>query len=94
MSDPKIIRLELTIGEGEGRYTKIAEIDNRKVPLKVMMDIETAQESGKWTPLYRAYGRMFGLTLEEMGEMTNEQFTEITAAFQQAVKEQTAIPNG
>lgn len=89
-----VFRLTITIGKGEAQRTREITIDPDDVPLGVLEDLETAQETRAWKDIRTAIGGFLELTDEEFRAITASQFMQIASALQQAVKDATTIPNG
>lgn len=78
----------ITISFDDG-HEKIARFQRNKLKLKTLAQIQAAQKSGEWVDLIPAIAGMVGLTAEEAGDLTIEQFEQIG----KALEETTKVPN-
>lgn len=89
-----ILKLTITIGKGDAQRAREIEIDPDDVPLGLLEDLETAQETRKWSDIRVAVGGFLGLSDEEFRAITSKQFIQIAQALQGAVADASTIPNG
>lgn len=78
--------IEIVFDDG---HTKTARFQRNKLKLKTLAQIQAAQKSGEWNDLIPAIAGMVGLTSEEAGDLTIEQFEQIG----KALEETTKVPN-
>lgn len=89
-----ILKLTITIGKGDQQRTREIAIDPDDVPLGVLEDLETAQETKQWKDIRAAIGGFLELSEEEFRAITASQFMQLAEALQSAVRAATTIPNG
>lgn len=85
-----VLKFTITVGKGDTARAREITIDGDEVPLGLLEDLETAQETRKWKDIRAAIGGFLGLTDEEFRAITIKQFLEISGAIQGAI----TIPNG
>ena len=88
-----ILKFTITVGKGDAARTREITIDPDEVPLGLLEDLETAQETKRWKDIRQAIGGFLGLTDEEFRAITSRQFIDIASALQGAIGDATAIPN-
>jgi len=89
-----IITIEIVFGKGTNETKRVVSFDPEDLPLGFLEDLEIAQETDKWAPVRTAFQQMFDLSRDESRAITLRQFKEMGMRLQEAVKEQTTIPNG
>lgn len=89
-----VFRLTITIGKGAAQRTRAIEVDPDDIPLGLLEDLETAQETHRWADIRRAMSGFFGLTDEEFRSITAGQFVQIAEAMKGAIGSATTLPNG
>jgi hypothetical protein len=65
-------------------------IDPQKLTVGFFEDLELAQETGKFTPVIRAYSELLGIKREDIRKMTLKEFQGLAERISKAV----SVPNG
>lgn len=72
---------------------RVISIEPDTLPMGFFEDVEAAQDTGKITPILRAYGALLGFTHTEVRALTRAQFNAIAQALSAAGQEAGAVPN-